>query len=280
MTILLLGSTGYLGRNMAGRFMEDGNKVICVVRKNSDTEYLSKKKVQFISDDPVQIEVTLKHEKIDWIINSACTYEINDSMYGDMLESNIIFPLRVLNLAVKYHVANFLTIGTSLPDSLNFYSFSKQKFAEFGNCFSNEINFCNLKLEMFYGGLYEPENRFFCHCKKKLLCNDDVCLTSGEQKRDIIRLEDVLGIIKALINCSYVSGFKSLQAGSGEQHSIYEMLTYMKACVKSNSRLLFGNIKKRENEPDTLADISWMNEIGYRLKYTFWDGLDDYMKSG
>lgn len=176
MKILLLGSTGYLGGNIVRKLVEDGHHVICVVRPTSDCSRLdtSNKNIELISNNLDQIELTLREQDIDWVINGVCTYKPNASLYGDMLESNVIFPLSVLNLAIKYHVKNYMTIGTGLPDDFNVYSFTKHQFSEFGRFLSEKdhINFLNLKLEMFYGGTHEPSSRFLKACHNHMRENE------------------------------------------------------------------------------------------------------------
>lgn len=112
-----------------------------------------------------------------------------------MLESDIMFPLSVLNLAAKYGVRNYMTVGTGLPDQL---------------------------------------------------------------------LHTVL------------QGYRLLPVGSGENHSIREIMSFMKCNLQSSGKLMYGNTPGRTEEPDTLADIGWYKEIAYRLKFTYWEGLKAY----
>lgn len=263
-------------------------EVYCVVRRTSNLEYLRRtyhpdggaKNIHLISNEAGQIELTLREEQIDWIINAVCTYRTNESLYGDMLESNVLFPLSVLNAAMKYKVNNFMTMGTGLPEGFNAYSFTKYKLSEFGEFFSKHenINFIELKLEMFYGGLYEPKSRFLRSCTDKLLKNEQLELTRGYQKRDIIRVEDIVHIIGSLITSGYAKGYKVLPVGSGEHHSIREIVGYLKEKSGSVSELKFGTIPSREGEPDTLADISWYDDIGYIMKYSYFEGLNQELR--
>ena len=276
MNILILGATGYLGGNITYRLAQDGHTLYCVIRNTSDTSRIEEiDSVNFISNDMDEIDIVFKHSHIDWVVNCVCSYKANDTLYGDILSSNIFFPLAVLNLAVKNNIKNFMTIGTSLPKNLNFYSFTKNSYSEFGSffCKTDDINFADLKLEMFYGGLFEPENRFISSCIKKLSNNEVISLTEGNQKRDIVRVEDVVSIISELISSDYIRHYMSLPVGSGENHSIKEILEFMKREMDSKSELRFGDIQSRENEPDTLADISWFKDIGYNLKFSFFEGL-------
>ena len=215
MKILLLGATGYLGGNIVNRLSDEGHYVICIVRPTSDCSRIdvSSGNVELVSNNLDQIELKLREHDIDWVINGVCTYKPNASLYGDMLESNLIFPLSILNLAIKYHVKNYMTMGTGLPDDFNVYSFTKHEFAEFGRFLSEKdhINFLNLKLEMFYGGFYEPASRFMKSCHNHLLENEPLELTAGTQKRDLVRVEDVIEIISLLVTEKIIKGYKDLQ---------------------------------------------------------------------
>ncbi len=278
----MLGATGYLGGNIVARLVEDGHLIICVTRPTSDCSRLHMVggNIELISNDLGEIEEILRNKNVDWVINGVCTYKPNASLYGDMLDSNLMFPLSVLNLAIKYHVKNYMTMGTSLPGDFNVYSFTKHEFAVFGKFLSEKdhVNFINLELEMFYGGAYEPLSRFMNSCFTRLKANEPLALTNGTQTRDIVRVEDVVDIISWIINEKPFIGYRDLPIGSGESHSIREMVTFMKDNLGSDSALNFGAVESREGEPDTLADISWMGAYGRKLKYSYWNGLAEYLR--
>ena len=279
LTIMLLGGTGYLGSNIAKAFSQNGYRLICVVRNKSNTSFLeSLENVELVSNETGQLELTIRRNHIDWIINGVCTYKSNDSLYGDMFQANVIFPLSVLNLAIKYGITRFVTVGTALPEDFNLYSFTKHKFSDFGRFLSMKdgISFLELKLEMFYGGINEPINRFMNSCRIKLKNNEIIELTSGIQKRDVVRVEDVVGIMEKLIENNCYTGYSVLPVGSGEQHSIKEIVEYMKEIIGSKSVLEFGAITDRQGEPDTLASINWYSRINYKIKYSFWEGIKDF----
>ena len=275
MNILVLGANGYLGKNIVHELLEKEHDVFCVMRDLSYKQEVESLGACALSSDLGDIERLFERIEIDYIINSACAYKVNDSLYGDLLEANVFFPLRVLNKAIQYNIRNYITIGSSLPNGLNFYSFSKNKFSEFAEymCEGNAFNFADLRLEMFYGGLCEPPNRFLRSCREKLKLDEDILLTEGGQKRDIIHVEDVVSIISRLIETGYVRGYSKLSVGSGENHSIREIIEFMKDYLDSTSNLKFGAIESRKDEPDTLANIEWYKEIGYNLKYTYFEGL-------
>lgn len=281
MRVLILGATGYLGSNLVRSLLDEGHELTCVTRPNSRRIYLDGlHNVRIITNDLSDIEAEFQREKYDWVISSVCTYRQNESLYMDMLEANYIFPVKVLNLAAKHHVKNFMAMGTSIPDGFSMYSFTKNRLSDTGKYFSEHerlINFIELRLEMFYGsypgGLEEPEGRFIKNSMLKLCRNEPLLLTAGTQRRDIIHVEDIAGLVCGVLSAGY-EGFRVLPAGTGESHPIREIIEFLHRIAGSSSRLEFGAVPQRAGEPDTLADIGWYTEIGYTLKHTFFGGLE------
>ena len=275
MKILMMGATGFLGSNIVKKLMKEKHEVTCVARAFSNKDILKDYHIKWIKNEINEIQEELLAGNYDWIINGICTYKQNDTLYGDILESNIIFPLQVFNAGLKAGVTHYMTMGTSLPEKTNLYSFSKCKYSEFGHffCETENIDFYDLVLEMFYGGENEPDNRFISACKLKMKNNEDIYLTEGLQKRDLVRVEDIVNIVAKLVGGAYFSGYNTLDIGSGENHSIREIMCYMKEKCNSESKLLFGTVESRASEPNTCADVSWYEKIGYQLQYSYWEGL-------
>ena len=69
-------------------------------------------------------------------------------------------------------------------------------------------------------------------------------------------------------------GYRVLPVGTGEQHSIREIMEFLHKVIHSRSRLEFGAVPSRSGEPDTVADTSWYAEEGCSLKHTFFGGLE------
>lgn len=277
MKFLILGGNGYLGSKVTVELLKTGHEIFCTTRENSDLLRLKgyESQMTFIPVGADKIEHVLKTGGFDWILNMACNYGKGTVLYYSVIESNIVFPLAILDLAVKYGVKNFMTIGTGLPDRLNMYSFSKSIFSDFGKFYVEKqgINFVNMKLEMFYGA-DEPKDRFIPDCIMKMLQNKDVDLTPGRQKRDIIAVQDVIGAILCVID-SGIEGFQEIYVGTGEAPTIYELLTYIKRKTRSKSNLNFGVIPERIGEPDCIADITKLAELGYTCRYSWKQGIEN-----
>ena len=283
---MILGATGYLGYNILKRLMKEPDISLTVairdftkLRRFFTSEQL--KAIKVISCDMSLIEYVLSENKFDYIINTVCTYKPDEkNLYADMFASNLSFPLKVLNLGIKYNAKKFLTIGTTLCSNVNVYSFSKNKFAEFGKYLSErgKIDFIELKLEMFFGGEHETNERFIKNCVLKLKNNEPLELTDGTQIRDLIRVEDVIEIVAIILKQTDWKGYQQLCLGYGEAHSIRETVEYMKSQMKSKSVLHFGALPMRSGEQDTIADIEWLKKLDYKFQYSWSSGLDKEME--
>lgn len=271
-SILFLGGTGYLGEKVVRKVAAFGQYCCyCTARHKT---FKPVDGVQYIGSDNAAIEELLQKENIYLIINMACSYDHGLLLYHDVIESNIAFPLGVLNLSVQHGVRNFITIGTGLPEDFNMYSVSKNCFSDFGRFYSKKhgINFVNIRLEMFYGA-DEPGDRFLAYVADRLFRNEEIDLTEGTQKRDIILVDDVVRVVVEIINRP-LQGFMEIPVGSGEAPTIRQIVLYMKEITGSNSVLNWGKKPMRTGgEPDCVADLSVLNTMGIKIQNDWKAGL-------
>ena len=180
-------------------------------------------------------------------------------------------------------VRRFITIGTGLPDDLNVYALSKAKFADvlkwYASCCAlqgNPISVCNVELENFYGE-DEPTDRFLPGTVAKLKRNETILLTAGTQIRDFVYVEDVLDNLMALVSRQDLPEYLDLPLGSGEGVSIWELVTYLKEMLHSDSQLCFGAVPSRMNEPDSVADRETMQRFGVSIRYGWKEGMKKFL---
>ena len=283
MNILILGANGYLGSKMVHALLNQGTRMVCTRRSTSDMtrlhDLLTEEKITFVPATVEAIEATLNYNYFDWVLNIACNYGKSDVLYGNVLESNIEFPLKVLNKVAEYGTRNFLTIGTGLPEMLNMYSFSKSMFSRFGRFYADkhEINFYNMKLQMFYGN-DEPKDRFISNLVSHMLAGDEINVTLGTQHRDIISVEDVVRAIINVMN-SDLTGYWEIPVGTGVMPAISEIVDFVWNKTGRKSNVNKGAVPMRKNEPDCVADISVLEQIG-EWNPVFWkDGLQQMINS-
>lgn len=269
MNIILTGSTGYLGNKLLNFLENDNNNTLSIIR-NNNTQNI--KNYIDISDSNFYTKIN-KFDP-DILIYTACSYENSINNYNNIIESNLLFPLELLN---NVNVNTFIYIGTSLTKFTNIYSLSKHQFSDYGKYYSINYrkNFINIELENFYGE-DEPENRLLSRIIKKLKENDDINLTEGNQTRDFIYINDVINGINIIIN-SNLKGYYSIPLGSGEGIKIKELVEYLKNILGSKSKLNFGIIPYRINEHSGIADLSIMKTLGFSIKLNLKDSIKKYM---
>lgn len=125
---------------------------------------------------------------------------------------------------------------------------------------------------MFYGE-DEPEGRFLSDACRKMMRGERLFLTEGTQKRDIIYIEDVYDAIILLLQ-KVEKGFWNVPLGSGEAVPVRLLMEYMRHATGSVSKLDFGAVPVRINEPDCVADMSLLKNMGFQLKYPWKHGID------
>lgn len=229
MNILILGGNGYLGSKVVKRLVQEGHYLTGTNRKKSDLTRLKDLDcvIYWIPASADAVEQAVHDLKFDWVINMACSYGQEQLLYDRILESNVEFPLKVLNIAAQNKIPNFLTIGTGLPAELNMYSFSKKILSEFGRFYSSkhEINFYNLCLEMFYGA-DEPVNRFLPSVIHNMLMGKEINTTIGTQHRDIISVQDIVQAVTMVIKIDK-KGYHEIPVGTGIAPMVSEIIDFI-----------------------------------------------------
>lgn len=285
MNILICGGTGYLATRLIEELLCLDCNIFPICRKNSKAEkkYAHTCNVTYIESDYIKLREIFSKIKFDCIINASCTY-MYKSRIDDVVESNLIFPTRILSLAVEsYYGSNsnyvnnplrFISIGTGLPDNFNLYTYTKKHFNKLGEFFSNKygLEFVNIELENYFGE-NEPKNRFLPSVIDKLKNNEDIPLTQGEQLRDFIYIEDVVNAILLLINKKSIPPYIDVPLGSGDAPSIKVFITYIKEIMNSKSELQFGKVPLRPNEPSSFANLAMYNMLGGKIKYSWKEGI-------
>jgi len=287
-TVLLTGATGFFGSHILEMLLKSNYSVIILKRSFSDTKRIS----TFINGaksydvDKIPIENVFVENKIDIIVHTATNYGRNGESVSEIAKTNLLFPLELLESAVKNRVKTFINTGTSLPDDLNYYEMSKKQFVSYAKKIAEEtgINFINVKMEHMYGP-GEDSNRFMPSLIKKIMKNEKVDMTKGEQARDFIYIEDAVEAYFAIIqNAGIFNGFKEIEVGSSIPIRIRDLATIIKNMIGSKSTINFGAIPYRKNEPMyTCANISPLKRMGWTPKITLENGIMrtiEYYKKG
>ena len=282
MIILLTGSTGFLGSYLLKSFVKSGYEVIALKRSTSNTyrinDYL--KKVTLYNIDKVNLEDIFKKHKINIVINTVTNYGRIDNKISSILDTNLIFGLKLLEESVNSNAKAFINTDTLLERNINAYALSKAQLVDWMKFLSNkQTKMINIKIEHMYGAL-DDENKFIYWLINKLKQNvEKIDLTSGVQKRDFIYIDDIVNAYEIIIqNINTFSNYEEFELGSGNSIEVKNFVEkiYQEISNKQtlSTKLNFGAVSYRDNENMNIqANIEKLTNLAWKPKVSIKDGI-------
>ena len=280
-TILLTGATGFLGSHILKNLLDNNFNVIILKRSFSNTwriDDILDKTIAY-NIDKIDIEKTFKENKIDIVIHTATKYGRKNESFLEILDSNLFFPLKLLDLSLRYNVKTFLNTDTTAYNHfINYYSLTKMQFVEWLKLLDNKIRIFNLKLEYIYGEA-DDTSKFLPMLIINLLKGvNTIDLTPGNQERDFIYVEDVVNAYIDIIleKDNFSNGFYEYSIGSGESIKIKDLVLLIKKMTNNEvTQLNFGALQYRSNEiMYSKANIKKIrDEVGWTPKFSLEEGL-------
>lgn len=275
MNILLTGSTGFLGSHLLEGLLNEGHGVSILKRSTSNPWRISHlmDKVKTFDVDITPVERAFEESKIDVIIHTACNYGRSSQSVYEVVESNLMFGLRVMDAAIKYNAKLFINTDTLLPKNINYYSLSKKQFVEWLKKYSSQIQVINFRLDHMYGPK-DDKNKFVFWLIDQFKRNvESVKLTAGEQIREFIHINDVVSAYLYMIKkTSMLNVFNEFDIGTGMPIRLRDFVerlhvAYTEIHGACNTQLEFGAMPYRDNEMMTVEiDTSKLAAYGWHAR--------------
>lgn len=279
-TILITGATGYLGSNILNTIIKIGGYKIVVLKRSFSNTFRINKVIDSVvvyNLDEVEIEKVFQDNQIDIILHCATDYgrKVVDPM--QIIEANLVLPIKLLECGRKYKVKSFINTDTVLDKRISHYSLSKKQFRDWLVSYKKDMVCINIELEHFYGP-GDDKTKFVSYISGLLINNaDKIDLTLGEQKRDFVYIDDVVQAFLKIISHakSLENGFYEFQVCSGQEITIKDLILLMRDIIGNHKTLLnFGAVPYRENEAMiSSADASEIKKLGWSAEYTLEAGL-------
>lgn len=265
MKILLTGATGFLGSHLLRALKSDGHDVVIFKRTTSNTYRIQDMILECTcyNSDQDSIDDIFATEKINVVIHCATLYSRKNDAIEQSIESNLVFPIRILEAAIKNGCKYFINTSSffckQIPERMNKgktlflsnYTLTKHQFCEWGKltAIEGKINFINLQMEHIYGP-DDGDGKFIRWLEKQFSENvPSVDLTDGIQLRDFIYVADAVEAYRNVIkNLEVYQGFYSMEIGTGETMSVRQFVENLKKSSKAQTELRFGALKRKENE--------------------------------
>mgnify|MGYP001610403374 CR=1 FL=1 len=280
--ILIAGATGFIGSRLVHELLANKFEVVILKRSIEDTTRIKKdlKKLKFFDTDKTDFTTIFNEQKIDFVINLVTNFGRGEANQPSQIaETNIIYGLKLIEASVEGGAECFFNVDSALNPDVNLYSYTKRVFRDIiKKHFKRRIKIFNCRLEHVYG---ENDDlfKFIPMAVSKLKKNEDLDMTDGKQKLDLIYVGDCVSAFIFLINNAdkYKSSFSKFEIGTGKTISLGRFIKKIKEKLNSKSKINFGSVKYRSDEQMySRADIKTV--AGWRPKYDFERGILQLIK--
>lgn len=278
-TILVTGASGYLGSRLIRVFDPDKYRLLILRRSTTKLDRIADlvDQVEFVDRESRTIDDLFAEERIDTVLHCATTYSTTPGETGAVIASNLSLPLQLLETGCRHHLTTFINIDTVIDNCHSSYSLSKRQFREWLQFYAPQLTAINFSLANFYGPHDDPD-KFVAGILQALLTGaDHIDLTSGEQKRDFIFIDDVLTAFGTVLNKSADLGseYHPFEVGTGDLISIRDFVERLKqASGNTSTELRFGAVAQRTCEVmEPAVDLHAMERLGWKARCSLAEGI-------
>ena len=283
--ILVTGGNGYLAKHLVKKLQKKKMHCVVTTRKKTGIDF------EFeldITDEKASKKLIEKINPSVIIHLAADLNRTRDKNYLDpILKTNFTGTLNLLKACENIENVHFVFASTSeiygnnkppfseemQPDPTSFYSLSKLLSENAIKMMGKSGKFTYTILRIFnFFGKEMPENFFISQLVETLKKGKEFNMTNGDQKRDLLHIEDVVEAILIVLKNKKAQQ-QTINICRGKSLSMKGLALY----IAENFRkpiLNFGAIPYRENEIwDMTGDNTKISELGFKPKYSLEDGL-------
>ena len=276
--ILIIGGDGFLGSELVRALIR--NNTIIVLENKDKNESLRLKDLndlQFFNINDIRLPGIFENIHIDIIIQASTVYGKNNETVTQIFEANTVSQIEILNRVLKSGLKLYINCDTALDRYVNIYSLTKKQFSDWLLYFSlsKKLNVVNLVMEHFYGPGAGDTN-FITGMTRKMLKNEvEIELTSGDQKRDFLYIDDLVNLFRIFIeNRDSFTGYNIFETGYGKSISVKDAVFLIKKYTHSETVLSFGRLPLRNNDITVSeVNINKLVKLGWTPKVTFEEGI-------
>lgn len=293
--ILVTGGAGFIGSNVADRFIEDGHKVVIVDNLSTGVKANVNKKAKFYKLDirSAVIDKIFEKEKPEVLCHHAAQIDVRKSTNDPIFDAeiNILGSLNLFNACVKHKVKKiiFASTGGTIYGEQDYhpadenhpanpvspYGVAKLTIEKYLHFYKEVygINFVALR----YANVYGPRQNPFGEAGvvgifterllggKKAIINGD-----GKQTRDFVFVEDV---VESNVLALKYPRSDIFNIGTGIETDINRIFRTLKEKIGSEQKELHGPAKSGEQQRSVLECLKAKRLLKWKPKYNFEEGI-------
>ncbi|EQD35302.1 NAD-dependent epimerase/dehydratase, partial [mine drainage metagenome] len=295
--ILVTGANGFIGSRVIRKLISENDVPIILKRSGSDMSKIKNVSTEltYYDVDITPIEEIFAMEKIDAIINLATYYRKHNS-YCDivkMIETNVEFPTKLMELCVKNEVPLFITAGSYFQYDINsvhfnentpliardLYAATKNALQTIMDYYSSINGLTTLDLLLFtpYGEM-DHEEKLIPYLIKQALRKESVKLSYGFQKLNLVYIEDVaMAFVKAL-DVTEINTQRNLRIilANKQSYSIREIVTIVEDLLDNHIDVKWASLEMDviDRNFDLKIDTELSDKIlGWHPEIDIYEGL-------
>ncbi len=274
MRILITGASGFLGRSIAKVLASAGHSIFTVKPIPIGSTEPHVRRAPMAKRDrgiePSDIYARVEQVRPDIVVHTAVNYGRNGEPPSEILDANVRFGLLLLQaLDTIGRPVSFINTDSALSRDIDFYSLSKHHFVEWSQLLASKpdsaIQFINAKLQLIYGpgdslSKFVPQVLHSLYKK-----NIEIDLSSCEQVRDFIYVDDAVRALMTIINnTDKIEKTCEIDVGSGTPCRLKDFVLLAVELLNSNTTLNFGKVPYRKNEEFYLkANTERLRSLGW-----------------
>ena len=278
----MTGATGFIGSHLVRKLVQRGFEVIIFKRSTSNTwrieDLLGVVKIHDV--DKYNMEDILEEAPVNIIVHMSTCYGRKNESIEEIIESNITFPINLLDTAFRKSVRCFINTDTSLGNASSFYDVTKKGFVAMLHYYLKRgLRVINLKLEYVYGP-YDDYSKFIPSLINSTLIGKTLLATEGIQKRDFVYIDDVteayIHALKLLTNAKNIwDRILDIEIGSGTSITLREFASIVEEAASKKANIKWGGLPFRNNEVfDSKAALESAREVlGWKPCHNIHDGV-------
>lgn len=286
--ILITGINGFLGSHLA-KYLKSSFEVLGLEYSTNNLFRIESENFKVYDVISKPLENIFIENEIYAVIHVATIYRRKLEPLQNLLKTNVLLPVNLLELSNKYSVNLFLNTDSFFNSSENSYSYlsdytlSKKHILDWIKLISNSslCKIVNMKIFHMFGE-NDAASKFIPYLIDTISREElYIDMTPGMQTRDFIYVYDVVSAFETVLkNEIKLTNYQEYEVGSGKSFSIKYLAELIKKISNSKTEINFGAIKYREGEiMESVCNNEKLIELGWISKFSLSEALSKIIKN-